>query len=476
MGLIYGDDYDRRDPISIEKYAQGLKGKSFSEVCKEDSGGKYITGNIEDYEYNHENKKRKGGLGELIEERYFHYKANNDSDPDFDEAGVELKVTPYKINKKGDVSAKERLVITMIDYENVVKESFFESHLWKKAQLILLVYYLYEKDIKCRLEYKIGYTKLFTPPKEDLKIIMRDFEVIKKKIKDGKAHELSESDTFYLGAAPKAASSKNTRKQPFSDIPAKPRAFVYKNSYMTYVLRNYIISDKNTYEPIVKEDTDKPFEKYINEKISAYKDWSVQSLCTKFKINFDKPCKNLEAILVYRILGIKGNKAAEFEKANIVVKTIRINNKNKIKESMSFPTFKFSEIIQEEWETSTFREYLSETKFFFVIYKMDENNILRLKGCQFWNIPYEDLEQVHDVWSKTVQVVKDGITTTRVGNRLQNNFPKKIDNPVCHVRPHGRDRDDTYELPNGSRYTKQCFWLNNDYILSQLNRSILGEI
>ena len=41
--------------------------------------------------------------------------------------------------------------------------------------------------------------------------------------------------------------------------------------------------------------------------------------------------------------------AEEFEKANIVVKTIRIGKNNKIKESMSFPTFKFKELVQEEF-------------------------------------------------------------------------------------------------------------------------------
>ena len=51
-------------------------------------------------------------------------------------------------------------------------------------------------------------------------------------------------------------------------------------------------------------------------------------------------------MLAYRMLGIKGNHAEEFEKANIVVKTIRIGKNNKIKESMSFPTFKFKELLQ----------------------------------------------------------------------------------------------------------------------------------
>ena len=47
---------------------------------------------------------------------------------------------------------------------------------------------------------------------------------------------MSESDTLYLGAAPKAATSQDRRKQPFSSELAKPRAFAFKSSYMTYVL------------------------------------------------------------------------------------------------------------------------------------------------------------------------------------------------------------------------------------------------
>lgn len=98
------------------------------------------------------------------------------------------------------------------------------------------------------------------------KIIAHDFEVIVEKIRNGKAHELSEGDTLYLGAAPKAATSKDRRKQPFSDEVAKPRAFAFKNSYMTYVLNNYIIPGKNTYEPIIKENAEDSFEDYVVRK------------------------------------------------------------------------------------------------------------------------------------------------------------------------------------------------------------------
>lgn len=194
-------------------------------------------------------------------------------------------------------------------------------------------------------------------------------------------------------------------------------------------------------------------------------------MCREFHIELEKRPKNLESMLVYRILGIKGNHAEEFEKANIVVKTIRIEKNNKIKESMSFPTFKFKEIVDEEWENSTFGIYLSQTKFFFVVYKFNEKNELRLKGCQFWNIPYNDFDvEVQKVWRRTQQVLLDGLQITKKNGKNYNNLPNASENPVCHVRPHARNSNDTDQLPDGRLYPKQCFWLNNSYILQQLNK------
>jgi DNA mismatch repair endonuclease MutH len=473
-------EYDYTNPISIAEYSQRLIGKSFREIADEDdlrraeilresgSGSAYGVSDVS------ESKRNKGNLGQIIEEKFFHYKCNNNSQADFFEAGVELKVTPYKLNKNGSISAKERLILSMIDYFQVINEEFEESHFWKKSRLILLVYYLYSKEIKYNLDYKIGYSSLFTPPEQDVIIIKQDYERIVSKIRAGKAHELSEGDTLYLGAAPKASTSKDRRKQPFNEELAKPRAFSFKNSYMTYVLNNYIVPGKITYEPIIVEDTAQSFEDYVVHKIEKYRDYSIDDLCIEFEVNREKKPKNLGAVLAYRMLGIKGNQAEEFVKANIVVKTIRIEN-DKIKESMSFPTFKFKELVNEEWEDSTFGNYLRETRFLFVVYKFDEDKVLRLRGCQFWNIPYEDLEiEVKSVWEKTEQVLMEGLHMEIIHGKYSTNFPKASENRVSHVRPHGQNQRDTYELPDGRVCPKQCFWLNNTYIYGQLSDEIRG--
>lgn len=232
--------YDEADPISIENYGKRMIGKTMRQIYEERVDDEIVGEEKSAYVARHENKKYKGGIGNLIEECWFGYRANSDAEADFSKAGVELKVTPYLKNKRG-FRAKERLVLTMINYMEVVKEKDFKhSHLWDKAQLMLLVWYLHISG-QSDMDSTVDYVQLFTPPEEDLRIIQNDYDKIIGKIRAGKAHELSEGDTLYLGACTKSASSRNRRQQPYSEIPAKPRAFSFKNSYMTYVLLHYII-------------------------------------------------------------------------------------------------------------------------------------------------------------------------------------------------------------------------------------------
>lgn len=486
--------YDKKDPQSIELYGRKMIGKSFRQIWEENlyaqgSGLVVEHTTSSSYAKGHARKRYKGGLGNLIEECYFKYKSNSDANPDFPEAGVELKVTPYK--KAGNTfSAKERLVLTMIDYHSVVKEAdFLHSHVWHKSKLILLVWYLYQKEVPISLDYIINFVKLFTPPKEDLEIMKEDYNKIVAKIRAGKAHELSEGDTLYLGACTKAPNGEKETSQPFSNLKAKPRAFSFKNSYMTQVFRKIILNDIDTYEPIVPQGTTvTDFESYVQSKISSYKGMSQEALCDRFDVDPQKVRKGIRAILTYRMLGIKGNHADEFEKAGIVVKTILFQSNGTIKEHMSFPQIDFVELAEENWEDCAFGSYLRETRFFFVTFKKDESGNCYLAGCQFWNMPVGDLEgDVREVWQETHDIISQGRLHVYIDDKgkFMNNLPKQKDHPIAHVRPHARTALDMSPLPEGThvivtgntaaawdddtKYTKQCFWLRNSYIAEQIN-------
>lgn len=487
-------DYDDRSEKSILEYAKKLEGKTFKEIKEEYENSKikiYINkyendGNMfieEETTPYISNSKAKGELGSLLEQCYFGYAPNGKQEADFSKTGIELKQTCIDKRKDGSYTAGERLSITNISYNDPVEDDFYKSHVWDKTKLILLIHYLRDRNIP-RDDYKILFANLFTPPKQDLKIIIDDYNKINAKIKAGLAHEISEGDTMYLGASTKGATAASSMKpQYYGDHTlAKKRNFCFKRQYMDYVLNNYILKNQVPYESILKEDIQNvTFEEHITALINKHIGKTDKELC----LEFDRKYNNNKAQwvdLAYRMLGIKGNHADEFVKAGISVRTIRIEENDYIRESISFKPFLFKEFVEEQWEESFIYNYFNETKFFFVIFKKD-NDTYKLLGSQFWNMPYYDLNVVvKSGWNDIQNCVKKGVEFTFEKLYIANSLPKKSDNAIIHIRPHakkaayklhngyerGNIERDANELPNGEWMTTQSFWINNTYILSQL--------
>lgn len=483
--------YDKANPKSIEEFAKQLVGHTFEEVLSWD-----LSEIRKEFKATYDAKQRKGGLGNLIEEQYFGYKANSDSLPDFEEAGVELKVTPYEKKKDGSLRAGERLVLSMIDYNGPIEPDFYSSHVWTKCEVILLIYYWRNKLLPSNLQYEIDYVSLFTPPEEDLKIIEDDYRLITDKIAAGKADELSESDTMYLGACTKGSTKeKSTVPQTYynPEVKAMKRAFCYKNSYMTYVLNNYLVPSKEQEESIVQNAADlkgRTFEQFIKDKIDEFVGMTDEELCELF----DRPCNNNKSQWVdlsFRMLGIKSNKAKEFQKAQINVKAIRLEENGKMRENSSLPNIVFKDLVQQEWEKSDLFNYFNENKFLFVVFRKSGDHYV-LKGAQLWNMPFQDLmTDVKDGWERVKATVINGVELVpeqrKNGVVIKNNLLKQTENRIIHVRPH---TSKTYaqledgavyakgtiansdELPDGRRMTKQSFWLNNTYVVSQLDERL----
>ena len=440
-----GSKYKTKE--SVLKRAQEAIGIPMSEI---DKTGRISTG--------------KGAIGTVIEESWFGYSPNSESEPDFPEAGVELKATPY-IRTSNGIRAKERLVCNIINYMTEYQKTFKTSAFWHKCETMLIMSYEHRKDVP-KADYRIDKAILFSFPMEDLVIIEQDWEKIISKVRSGQAHLITEGDTLYLAACTKGANASSVRPQPFSPIPAKQRAYSLKTSYMTRILNSYVFGTEKD-EHIIKdwhELETKTFEDCIIERLSVY--YGMTQAMLKKKFDVESTAKNLNEVLLSKMLGVEGKIAytEEFQNASIVPKTIRVQRNGHIKESMSFPTFKFTEIIKEDWENSEFRNYLEPTKFLFVIFRETAQEEYVFEKVMFWNIPAEDLEEVQRVWERTVQVIKDGVQLRFDGRVMHNNLPKQSESRVAHVRPHARDMQDTYPLPDGRSMPKQCFWLNRTYI------------
>lgn len=67
-------------------------------------------------------------------------------------------------------------------------------------------------------------------------------------------------------------------------------------------MNHFIVSGKDTYEPILKADITESFEEYVVSRVNMYKDFTVEELCENFQIEFKRRPKNLEAMIAHRIL------------------------------------------------------------------------------------------------------------------------------------------------------------------------------
>lgn len=446
MPVDHDFPYDKYSIDSIVEFAQRLVGRTLREFVPVDSIANP--------------RRRKGSFGNAVEELYFLLTINSDPMPDFHEVNLELKSTPLKHVRGGEIVAKERLVITMVSYPEVVRETFETSHLVKKASDMLLVSYLWEEG-KDPLDYVVEYAGRWGLPEEDMPQFKADWETVVAKVRAGRAEDISSSDTLYLEACTKSANSSKRTPQPFSDVPAKPRAWALKASYMTAVSGGLLASMVPIKRAADERGLDllglvrRRFEPYIGrtqEELAAEAGYAW--------LDGHAP-KAITALVTKRILGVdEESKIAEFEKAGIRPKTIRLKRNGVPKEAMSFPAFDYVKLEQTDFGDSDLYGYLQQ-RYLFVVYREGEDGKYRLSEVALWQMPDADVEEARRCYEEMRRRVREGRADESV---------RSTENRCCHVRPHGRDSRDTCMTPYGVPVVKKCFWLNQSYLAGEISK------
>ena len=508
---------DLSDGQSIERYALHLEGMTFRDVLDLDI--RPDDNNENDYAdskyLNHPNNK--GILGITLEERYFGYKANSRDEPDFAEAGVELKTTcldPANRRTK-HIHAGEPLSLTMISYEEI-EEEFTESNLWKKCRKILLVYYLRDKNLSDKkFDQQIMFVRMLdlTRPEfaSELKTIQGDYRKIATKVLAGQADKLTEAEGMYLCAKTKGESRNSIKQYSVTDengnevrCEAPSRGFYFTKTFLNRLFQEHDLSIQVQTEPVFEEET---LEEHYQRLVEPHIGKTDRELCEEFNVEYTpKNRKSMWSSLALHMLGATSNRAENLVMDAISVRAIRIKKSGNIKEHLSLDQFEFKDLINEKsWNESTLRKILDSTKFFFVVFKEATDEEYLLKGCCFWNMPADDIDgPAKECWERTRDVVKNGVKIEQQFNAdgtpklskkgkpvFRNNLPKSTDNACVHVRPHaqesfydfgngfvvGHNRADASELPDGTGrwMLKQSFWLNNTYVLRVLKNE-LGNI
>ena len=441
-------------------YAKEAEGKYLYEIDKHDML---------------ENTNVKGSVGHIIEASYFGYEINSNAEADFADVGIELKATGITKMKSGKLKAKERLVLNIINYESEVNNSFYSSSFWTKNSKLLLFFYEYKKDKNNKMDRRntqIVKVHLLDFPEEDLELIKKDWKLIHNRIKNGEAHLLSEGDTLILGACTKGSTAKKSlRTQPFSDIKAKQRAYSLKQGYMSNLVRKLISNEYLESITTSREINEKSLECILENKFKHYYGMTDKQIAKNLNVPLSKG-KSKIPILMSAMLGIKGNNLNnidEFEKFNIKFKTINLKPNGKMKEHMSFEQIDFQNYLEMDWEDSSLREMFETTKWLFIVFQMNSEGEKVFRGIHLWNMPEQDIDtHLKEFYLRTQNILHGGVKLIKTNRGITNNLPSASESPMCHIRPKARDSSDQYELPDGQMITKQCFWLNKEYIEKQV--------
>ena len=447
--------YNKYSAISIFEYSKGLLGKTLREFAYE----------------GYSPKKGKGGIGQMVENLYFLLETNNNPEADFSSARMELKCTPLKLAKNNDYLIKERLVCNMINYCDVVKEDFEQSHFYLKCQLMLLMFYLYKKDYN-NLDLEFVFSVLWKLPEKDLLIIRQDYETIIKKIKRGEAHLLSEGDTMYLGACRKGQKGDSLMIQPNSDIGAPRRAFSLKMAYMRTVLQYVIESNKKAVtnfalpkEQLVteKELTELSFDEILLKRFAPYIGNGFREIACRKDVDISNNPKNKFAMIANAIAASDKcaniNRSEEFLKAGLTMKTIRVQQNGSIKEAMSFENIDYLEVAEcEDWLESRLYELFS-SRFMFVVFKEQQKGQedYVLDDVFFWTMPQADLNLAEEYWNH----IKENILNDNISEEY---WWKAKDRKKFHIRPKAQKAVNLAPTPNGGWAKKFCYWFNNDFV------------
>ncbi len=202
-------------------------------------------------------------------------------------------------------------------------------------------------------------------------IIKNDFNIIKQKVVDGLAHELSEGDSVILGAARKGAKDQ-IQSQPFSDLPAKTRAFSLKNSFIKGVLREH---RKNHTVISTQELTP---EDWIWNRIKPYIGMTQLDILSKFRPKY-KNAKSAPGSIGNMInKDLLGNeedflKNEIFSKLSYVIKSIPIYQDFTPIEKGTFKTLNKSD-FETEWDDSDWKIFFEESTLLYIGYLGEDKN------------------------------------------------------------------------------------------------------
>jgi DNA mismatch repair protein MutH len=394
-----------------------------------------------------ESKRGKGEAGAAIE-AYFGIPPNSRPEADFPGAEIELKAVPV-VKKQDGFRVKERTVVSMIDYSALASETWETAHVRSKLH-ILFVFFEHLQD-RPKQEFPVLHVTLWQPEAQVLDQIHTDWMAVHGKVLAGLAHELSEGDGRILGPCTKAMDSTKLRRQPFSDILAKSRAFALKPMFTFALYLDSLDRRVNSEQLAELSNLER-----LRHAFRRFEGRSIEEVGRELVVA-PSVGKSYAASVVRRaVVAASPIEKKELERT-LTIKMSRVAPDLHPYEALSFPAFSHHELADEDWEDS---DLLSRIEHMLIVPVRGARKETPQAECLigspvYWEPTAGQLARVEQEWSTFRDLIREGHADS---------LPKESTTQAIHVRPHGRDATDRDPTPGGGDQTKKSFWLNKRFV------------
>jgi DNA mismatch repair endonuclease MutH len=446
-----GFDYRTATPSEILSKARELEGRLLGTL----PGAAFTAA---------EGARGRAEVGHAIES-HFGIPRNSSPLPDFPGAGIELKVVPLRRTGRG-LGVKERTVISQIDYRKLIEQTWATASVRKKLEILFV--FFEHIDGMPKASFPVRRVHLWKPDELTNALIRADWERVFAKVRQGRAHELSESDGSLMGPCTKGATGASRRTQPFGSEPARPRAWALK-PYFTRSLYRAVANPAPTESLLHNLSADpRHLEDTVLDRFRPYLGMSVAEVANRLDIEASES-KSYAAAVVRMIYGAKGfrTRIREFEEMGLTPRITRVDADLMPYEATSFPAFRYRTVVSEEWEDS---DLLARIEYMLFIPIQGRRKDTPPSDCTlgrpvFWRPSTDELALIKREWE---------IYRLEIERGLAKELTPASETVAIHVRPHARDSRDTDEAPRVGSVVKKSFWLNRPYVQRILRRESAG--
>jgi DNA mismatch repair protein MutH len=390
----------------------------------------------------------KGSVGAAVE-AYFGLPPDSAAEPDFRAAGMELKTVPLR-PREDELAIKERVYITMIDYHSLATEHWSSATIRRKLGHILFVYYQWLPTALLN-ELVVTDVAEWRPGDDVTRTFEADWRAVQQLVIAGRAQDISERLGVALVAATKGPGGPPSRSQPFSPVPAAQRAWALKPAFLKGVLEQHRGRSTRVFE-VTTTLEDRAF-----RALAGRAGRRIVDVETDLGLA-PSGAKHRAARVIERLVGRDALiSRADLAGAGVDLRVVQVDDSMMPYEALSFPAFRYQELIREDWEES---ELLSRLDRFMFVPIVGHRGLAAVGSCVIrppirWAPTEDELCGMAREWT----MFRDEIA---VGKALRLTPASRTH--YLHVRPKGRTALDTDPAPHVGPVVKKCFWFNRAFV------------